>query len=78
MIGYLIKKIVGSKNDREVKKFRGIVDRINELEAALQSQPEDALRQKTAAWKVELSQITDKEPANTAKLLRTWMTNEDR
>jgi preprotein translocase subunit SecA len=59
MIGYLIKKIVGSKNDREVKRLRELVAKINAFEADLQSQPEDVLRQKTAAWKAELSAIED-------------------
>src|SRR5512142_634218 len=61
MIGYIVKKFVGSKNDREVKRLRPLVGKINELEADLQSLPDDALRQKTAAWKEELSKITDNE-----------------
>jgi len=60
MIG-LIKKIFGSKNDREVKRFWPLVHRINELEAGLQKVSEEELRQKTAAWKEELSKIEDNE-----------------
>src|SRR4051794_19054044 len=59
MIGYIVKKFIGSKNEREVKKLRPLVARINALETELQSLPDDALRQKTAAWKEELSKITD-------------------
>ncbi len=59
MIGYIIKKIIGSKNDREIRRMQPIVARINELEQALQSQPEDVLREKTAAWKAQLSAIED-------------------
>src|SRR6476469_166380 len=59
MIGFIVKKIIGSKNEREVKKLRPLVAKINEIEQSLQSQPEDVLRQKTAAWKAELSQIKD-------------------
>jgi len=59
MIGYIIKKIIGSKNDREVKRLRPLVVKINELEAALQSQSDDALRQKTAEWKARCSAIKD-------------------
>ncbi len=59
MIGFILKKIIGSKNDRELKRMRPIVTRINEFEQALQSQPEQTLRDKTAAWKAELSQIKD-------------------
>jgi preprotein translocase subunit SecA len=59
MIGYIIKKVIGSKNDREVKRLRPLVARINEVEASLQSQPDDTLRQKTADWKARLSTIKD-------------------
>jgi preprotein translocase subunit SecA len=59
MIGFIIKKVFGSKNDREVKRLRPLVARINELEAELQKQSEEVLRQKTAAWKEELSKIED-------------------
>ncbi len=61
MIGFILKKIIGSKNDREVKRLRLRVDDINRFEAELQSQSADVLRQKTAAWKEELSKITDHE-----------------
>ncbi len=61
MIGFIVKKLIGSKNDREVKRFRMRVAAINQHEADLQNQPADVLRQKTAAWKEELSKITDNE-----------------
>ncbi len=61
MIGLVLKKIFGSRNDREITRMRPIVAKINELELALQSQPEEVLRQKTAAWKAQLSQIKDNE-----------------
>jgi preprotein translocase subunit SecA len=61
MIGFIIKKIVGSRNDREVKKLRPLVARINEIEAGLQSLSDDDLRQKTAAWKAELATIEENE-----------------
>ena len=61
MIGFILKKIIGSKNDRTVKRLRLRVADINRFEAELQNQPADALRQKTAAWKEELSKITDNE-----------------
>ena len=59
MIGFIVKKIIGSKNDREVKRLRPLVARINALEEELQKQPEETLRQKTTAWKEELSKIED-------------------
>jgi preprotein translocase subunit SecA len=59
MIGTLVKKVFGSKNDREVKKLRPIVEQINAFEAGLHSLSDDALRQKTADWKARLTQIED-------------------
>src|SRR5580658_10216610 len=57
----LIKKIFGSRNDREVKKLWPRVKEINELEAGLQKLTDDELRAKTAAWKAEFSKIEDKQ-----------------
>jgi preprotein translocase subunit SecA len=59
MIGFIFKKIVGSKNDREVKRLRPLVAKINAIEEELQKQPEEILRQKTVAWKEELAKIED-------------------
>jgi preprotein translocase subunit SecA len=61
MIGFIVKKFIGSKNDREVKKLRPLVARINACEEALKQLPDEALRQKTAAWKEELAKITEDE-----------------
>src|SRR3954468_21131646 len=61
MLGYIIKKFVGSKNDREVKRLRLLVTKINEIEASLQSLSDDELRQKTADWKAKLSKVEGKE-----------------
>ena len=55
-----LRAIFPSKNDRDVKKIRPVVDRINEIEAGLQKLSDDDLRAKTAAWKEELSKIEDK------------------
>src|SRR5438309_106738 len=66
MIGFIIKKIIGSKNDREVRRLRPLVARINEAETPLQSLPDEALRGKTAAWKERLSKIEDKEELTAA------------
>src|ERR1041385_2916997 len=61
MISLIVKKFIGSKNDREVRKLRPLVARINELEAELQKLPDEALREKTGVWKAELSKIEDNE-----------------
>ncbi|MCX8155714.1 MAG: preprotein translocase subunit SecA [Verrucomicrobiae bacterium] len=59
MLGYIIKKIFGSKNDRELRRLLPLVRQINQLEQELQSLPDEALREKTAAWKARLSTIQD-------------------
>ncbi len=61
MIGYIVKKFIGSKNDREIKKLRPMVAKINEIEAGLQSVSDEALRQKTVDLKTRLSQIEEPE-----------------
>jgi len=59
MIGFIVKKFIGSKNEREVRRLRPLVTRINAFEEELQKLSDDSLRQKTAAWKDELSKIED-------------------
>ena len=54
------RKIFPTKNDRDVKKIRPVVAKVNEIETGLQKLSDDDLRAKTAAWKAELSQIADK------------------
>src|ERR1700720_1977235 len=61
MIGFIVKKFIGSKNEREVKRLRPMVAQINTAKAELQTASDDLLRQKTAAWKEELSKIQDDE-----------------
>ncbi len=59
MIDFIVKKFIGSKNDREIKRLRPLVTKINEIEAELQKVSDDVLRQKTADWKARLSKIED-------------------
>ena len=59
MLGFLIKKIIGSRTDRELKKYRPVVTRTNEIEATYQALPLEALQKKTADWKAKLSAIAD-------------------
>ena len=47
MFGTIIKKIVGSKNDRELKRLWPIVARINDLEAQISKLTYDQFRGKT-------------------------------
>lgn len=55
----VFKKVFGTRNDREVKKLRGLVERINEIEASHQSLSDEDLRRKTAEWRARLSSIED-------------------
>jgi preprotein translocase subunit SecA len=59
MINWLLKKIVGSKNQREVKRMLPAVRQINEIELKLQSLTDDELRRKTTEWKERLARIED-------------------
>jgi preprotein translocase subunit SecA len=59
MLHWILRKIVGSKNQRELKKLWPLVQQINKIELELQSQPEEVLKAKTAAWKADLAKIDD-------------------
>ena len=61
MFGWILKKIIGSKNQREVKRLVPAVRGMNEFEAQFQKLSDDELRAKTAAWKEELAKIPDLE-----------------
>jgi preprotein translocase subunit SecA len=51
MIGSLIKKIVGSKNERELRRIQPMIHRINELEPQIHPLTDDQLRAKTGEFK---------------------------
>jgi preprotein translocase subunit SecA len=59
MVGWILKKILGSKNQRELKRLAPIVRRINEFDEQFKALSDDDLRAKTAAWKEEFSKISD-------------------
>ncbi len=67
MVGWFLKKILGSKNQREIKRLMPTAQRINELDEQFKSLSDDELRAKTAAWKAELAQIPEL-PEQWAKL----------
>ena len=54
MIGALLKKVIGSKNDREMKRLSLILREINDLEPALQSLSDEGLRTKTDDFREKL------------------------
>jgi preprotein translocase subunit SecA len=51
MIGSLIKKIVGSKNERELKRIRPLVYQINQMEAKVSPLSDNQLQAKTSEFK---------------------------
>jgi len=51
MISYVLKKIVGSQNEREVKKLGVLAERINDLEETLVKVPTAELRAKTSQFR---------------------------
>jgi preprotein translocase subunit SecA len=55
MIKWILQKIVGSKNQREIRRIRPTVARIREIEEALQREPEEKLRELTAKWQAHLA-----------------------
>jgi len=59
MVGWILKKILGSKNQRELKRLMPIAHRINEFDEQFKSLSDEALRAKTAAWKEELAKILE-------------------
>jgi len=66
MINFIIKKILGSKNAREIKRMLPLVRRINELEEQYQKLADDDLRRMTAEWKERLSAIEDEKELQAA------------
>ncbi len=59
MLNWIIKTIVGSKNQRELRRIQPVIKQINEIEKGLASLSDDDLRAKTAAWQAELKAISD-------------------
>ena len=51
MFSYIIKKIIGTQNEREIRRLRSVVARINELEKELVELPTYELRTKTGYFK---------------------------
>ncbi len=56
MIGTILTKVFGSKNERVLKQIRPIIDQINRLEPAIQALDDEGLRAKTVEFKERLAQ----------------------
>jgi preprotein translocase subunit SecA len=51
MLGTLLAKVIGTQNERELKKLRPIVDQVNALEPAVQQLTDEQLRAKTGEFR---------------------------
>ncbi|MBI4767561.1 MAG: preprotein translocase subunit SecA [Deltaproteobacteria bacterium] len=56
MFNSLIKKVVGTKNDRELKRMAPLVDRISDLEKEMRHLSDTGLQAKTRQFKEQLAQ----------------------
>jgi preprotein translocase subunit SecA len=59
MVTWILKKILGSKNQRELRRLMPIVRQANDLDEQFKTLSDDELRAKTAAWKEEISKLPD-------------------
>src|SRR5947207_4999558 len=61
MFNYVLKKIVGTKNQRELKKMHPVVARIGEREPWAKSLSDDRIREQVQAWRKEVADAPPKE-----------------
>ena len=54
MVAKLLRKIIGSRNDRQVKKYQKVVDQINKLEPEFQALSDEGLAGKTIEFRQRL------------------------
>ena len=54
MLKWILQKIVGNKNQREIKRMNPVVAKINEIEEALQTESEATVLAKVTAWQHHL------------------------
>ena len=59
MLNAVLTKIFGSKNEREIKKLKPLVEKINALEPEFGKKSKEDLRALTAKWREEISKIED-------------------
>ncbi|MBV1869829.1 MAG: hypothetical protein KUG76_02895, partial [Gammaproteobacteria bacterium] len=55
MIGNILSKVFGSKNDRQIKKMRKTVQQINSFEEAYKALSDEALQAKTLEFKEQIN-----------------------
>ena len=55
MINYVMKKMIGTKNDREVKRITKIVGKVNSFESEMEKLSEEELKHKTVEFRERLA-----------------------
>ncbi|MFA6321445.1 MAG: preprotein translocase subunit SecA [Candidatus Omnitrophota bacterium] len=55
MINYILKKIIGTQNERAIRHLKPIVEQINLLEPQISKLSDDALKAKTAEFKAKIA-----------------------
>ena len=61
MIDWILKKFIGSKNQRDIRRMAPTVRRINEIESSLASLSDEDIKAKTLSWKTQLSSIENRD-----------------
>lgn len=56
MIGFLFRKIFGSKNERFLRKTRSLINKINALESEMQALPNEAFAERIAQCKTDVQE----------------------
>jgi preprotein translocase subunit SecA len=56
ILGTLLAKVIGTQNERELKKLRPVVERVNAFESALRQLSDEQLRSKTATFRDRIAQ----------------------
>ncbi|MDF1859318.1 MAG: preprotein translocase subunit SecA [Verrucomicrobiales bacterium] len=78
MLKWILKLIVGSRNQRVLRKIAPVVEQINVIEKELQTKPEEYLKEKTAEWKKHLSQYDLRVDSYSERVLNVRTVEENR
>ena len=63
MIDFVLKKIVGTKNQRELKRMAPVVQRVNERESWAKALSDAQIREQVLTWKKEIADAAAREKA---------------
>ena len=72
MINYILKKIMGTQNERQLKKLAPVVGAVNSLEPEIIKLSDDELRAKTGEFKKKVRERTEKLQENLLNLERDY------